>query len=49
MAIDSLQRKINKLKQEEDATKQSIDKLKQEEYNRWNSLFGNEQYYSTNQ
>lgn len=49
MAIDSLERKINKLKQEEDITKKNIQKLKQEEYNRWYSLFGNGQYYSNNQ
>ena len=49
MAIDSLQRKINKLKQEEETTKKNIQNLKQEEYNRWYSLFGNGQYYSNKQ
>jgi hypothetical protein len=50
MAVCSNERKkINDLKQEEEAIKQRIEKLKQEEYNRWYALFGNEQYYSTNQ
>jgi hypothetical protein len=49
MAIDSLQRKINKLKQEEESTKQSIEKLKQEEYNRWFGLYANGNNYYTNQ
>ncbi len=49
MHIQSLERRINKLKQEEETTKQNLEKLKQEEYNRWYALFGNEQYYSTNQ
>jgi hypothetical protein len=35
MAIESLQRKINKLKQDEETTKKNIQDLKQEEYNRW--------------
>lgn len=46
MVIESLQRKINKLKQDEETTKKNIQDLKQEEYNRWHSLFGNGQYYS---
>ena len=49
MNIDSLERKINKLKQEEETTKKSIQNLKQEEYNRWYYLFGNGQYYSSKQ
>jgi hypothetical protein len=49
MHIQSLERRINKLKQEEGATKQNLEKLKQEEYDRWYALFGSEQYYSTNQ
>ncbi len=46
MAINALERKINKLKQDEESTKKNIQNLKQEEYNRWYSLFGNGQYYS---
>jgi hypothetical protein len=49
MGIQSLERRTNKLKQEEETTKQNLEKLKQEEYNKWYGLYGNEQYYSTNQ
>jgi hypothetical protein len=49
MAIDSLQRKINKLNQEEETTKKNLEKLKQEEYNRWYGLYGNGNNYYTNQ
>jgi hypothetical protein len=49
ITVDSLQRNINKLKQEEETTKQNLAKLKQEEYNRWYGLYGNGQYYSNNQ
>jgi hypothetical protein len=43
------EQRLNKLRQQQKATEQRIEDLKQEEYNRWYSLFGNEQYYSTNQ
>lgn len=46
MAINSLQRNLNRLKQDEESTKKNIQNLKQVEYNRWHSLFGNGQYYS---
>jgi hypothetical protein len=49
MGIRSLKRRTNKLKQDVEAIKQRISKLQEEEYNRWYALFGNEQYYSTNQ
>ncbi len=49
MGIQSLERKINKLKQEEEATNLRIEKLKQEEYNRWYALFGNGANYYPNQ
>jgi hypothetical protein len=39
MAIESLQRKINKLKQDEETTKKNIQDLKQEEYNRWHIYY----------
>ena len=35
-----LERKLTKLKQEEEATKQRIEKLKQEESSRWYGLYG---------
>ncbi|CAN5692720.1 hypothetical protein BH23THE1_BH23THE1_23490 [soil metagenome] len=49
MGIQSLERRTNKLKQEEEATKQNLEKLKQEEYNRWYGLYGNGNNYYTNQ
>jgi hypothetical protein len=49
MHIQSLERRTNKLRQEEDATKQNLEKLKQEEYNRWFGLYGNGTNYYTNQ
>ncbi len=48
MHIQCLERRTNKLKQEEEATKIRIEKLKQEEYDRWYALFGNGKYYSNN-
>ena len=42
-------KKINDLKQEEEAIKQRIENLKQEEVNKWYALFGNGRYYSKNQ
>lgn len=35
------EKRSEKAKQEEEATKQRIEKLKQEEYNRWYGLYGN--------
>jgi hypothetical protein len=40
----SEQKKINDLKQEQEAIKQSMEKLKQEESDRWYGLYGNGQY-----
>jgi hypothetical protein len=39
------ERSIDKLKQEEEATKQRIEKLKQEESTRWYGLYGNGNNY----
>ena len=36
-----LERKLSKLNQEEEATRQRIENLKQEENNRWYGLYGN--------
>lgn len=50
LALHSNERKkMNDLKQEQEAIKQRIEKLKQEEVNRWYALYGSGQYSSNNQ
>ncbi len=49
MQYQNEERRLNKLKQGEEATKIRIENLKQEEYNRWYALYGNGTNYYTNQ